>query len=32
MTTKFIFEAEPFDSYVPYPRFEGIPLFDQTKK
>ncbi|MBA2592297.1 MAG: hypothetical protein H0U97_08585 [Gammaproteobacteria bacterium] len=32
MTTKFIFEAEPFDSYVPYPRFEEIPLFDQPEE
>ena len=32
MTTKFIFEAELFDSYVPYPRFEGIPLFDQPEE
>ena len=32
MTTKLIFEAEPFDSYVLYPRFEEIPLFDQRRK
>ena len=32
MTTEFIFEAEPFDSYVLYPRFEEIPLFDQPEE
>lgn len=32
MTTKFLFEAEPFDSYVLYPRFEEIPLSDQPEE